>query len=78
MVLEVADTGIGIPAEDLAHVFGRFYRGSDSPHRSPTGVGLGLAISASLVEAMHGSISVRSRRAEGTTFEISLPRSEPA
>ena len=74
--LFVTDTGTGIPAEDLPHVFERFYRGSTARHHTPTGAGLGLAISASLVEAMNGSISVESKPGKGTTFTISLPRAE--
>jgi signal transduction histidine kinase len=78
VILTVADTGRGIPPEDLPHVLERFYRGPVARHHTPTGTGLGLAISASLVEAMNGTISVVSTGDEGTTFTISLPRAAQA
>jgi two-component system OmpR family sensor kinase len=73
VVIEVADTGPGIPPADLAHVFDRFYRGSAARRSGPGGAGLGLAIVASLVEAMGGTIGARSTIGEGTTFSIHLP-----
>jgi two-component system OmpR family sensor kinase len=73
VVIDVADTGPGIPASDLPHVFDRFYRGSDARRGVPGGAGLGLAIVASLVEAMGGTISARSTVGQGTTFSIRLP-----
>ena len=69
----VADTGPGIAARDLPHVFDRFYRGSAARSRSG-GAGLGLAIVASLVEAMGGTVAVRSAPGEGTAFTLRLPR----
>jgi signal transduction histidine kinase len=76
VILVVSDTGRGIPPQDLPHVFERFYRGSMERHRTPTGAGLGLAIAASLVEAMNGTIAVESKPGKGTTFTISLPRAQ--
>jgi two-component system OmpR family sensor kinase len=73
VLIEVADTGPGIPAADLAHVFDRFYRGAAARRGAPGGAGLGLAIVASLVEAMGGTIAARSTVGEGTTFSIHLP-----
>jgi two-component system OmpR family sensor kinase len=73
VVIDVADTGPGIPAADLPHVFDRFYRGSAARRGVPGGAGLGLAIVASLVEAMGGSVAVRSVPGQGTTFSIRLP-----
>ena len=73
VVIEVADTGPGIPAADLPHVFDRFYRGSAARRGVPGGAGLGLAIVASLVEAMGGSVAARSVSGQGTTFSIRLP-----
>jgi signal transduction histidine kinase len=72
VVVEVADNGPGIPAPDLPHVFDRFYRGSAARRGVPGGAGLGLAIVASLVEAMGGTVSVSSTEGAGTTFSISL------
>jgi two-component system sensor histidine kinase BaeS len=73
VLLSVADTGSGIPPEDLPHIFDRFYRG-DAARQSDNGEsGLGLAIAKSLVEAHGGSIAVTSVVGEGTTFEIFLP-----
>ena len=73
VVIDVADTGPGIPAADLPHVFDRFYRGSAARRGVPGGAGLGLAIVASLVEAMGGSVSAASAVGVGTTFSIRLP-----
>jgi signal transduction histidine kinase len=75
VVIEVSDTGQGISPEDLPHVFERLYRGSSSKRESAAGAGLGLAIAASLTEAMGGSIEVSSDSA-GTTFRVSLPRAD--
>jgi two-component system OmpR family sensor kinase len=77
VVVEVADTGPGIPAADLPHVFDRFYRGSAARRGVPGGAGLGLAIVASLVEAMNGTVSVSSTEGVGTTFSIRLPAVPP-
>jgi two-component system OmpR family sensor kinase len=71
--IEVADTGPGIAPGDVPRVFDRFYRGTAARRGAPGGAGLGLAIVASLVEAMGGTISVRSTVGEGTTFSIVLP-----
>ena len=72
-VLTVGDTGPGILAEDLPHVFKRFYRGDKS--RTGGNAGLGLAISKAIVEAHGGAIDVSSTENVGTTFTIRLPLS---
>ena len=72
VVIDVADTGPGIAPDDLVHVFDRFYRGSAARQGAPGGAGLGLAIVASLVEAMGGSVSATSTLGAGTTFSIRL------
>jgi len=71
--VEVADSGAGIPADDLAHVFDRFHRVDRSRSRSTGGAGLGLAIVKQLVEAHGGRVWVRSRESEGSTFGAALP-----
>jgi signal transduction histidine kinase len=69
--LTVSDTGIGISADDLLHVFDRFYRGEKSrPHNGESG--LGLAIAKSIVEAHGGTISVESTLGKGARFIIHL------
>ena len=70
----INDTGPGIPAQDLAHIFERFYRGERSRKRSQgTGFGLGLSIAQWIVKAHQGTIEVSSREGEGTTFCVWLP-----
>ena len=78
--VEIADTGMGIPAESLPHLFDRFYRVDRGRSRSPAdgvgGHGLGLSITRSLVEAHGGTITVASREGVGTTFHVTLPAVE--
>jgi two-component system phosphate regulon sensor histidine kinase PhoR len=69
--IEVADTGIGIPAEELERLFERFYK-SDRARRSE-GTGLGLAIAKHIVQAHGGTITVESEEGHGSTFRIVLP-----
>jgi len=73
VVIEVADTGPGIAAEHLPHVFDRFYRADPSRSRATGGVGLGLAIARQMTEAAGGTISVRSVVGAGTTFAVAWP-----
>ncbi len=73
LALVVADSGIGIAAEDLAHIFERFYRADTSRTRTSGGFGLGLAIVHDLVAAMGGSISVTSEIGKGSRFCVVLP-----
>ncbi len=78
--LIVRDTGHGIPAEDLPHIFERFYRAEKSRTRGKGGFGLGLSIANWIVNAHGGQIEVTSKEGEGTTFCIWLPlggRDEP-
>ena len=69
----IEDTGIGIPAEHLPHLFQRFYRVDHSRNRAFGGTGLGLAICKSIVEAHHGQIEVNSQPNLGTRFTVTLP-----
>ncbi|MFA5604957.1 MAG: HAMP domain-containing sensor histidine kinase, partial [Dehalococcoidales bacterium] len=73
-VIEVRDTGIGIPAEHIRHLFERFYKVPDSGIKN-SGYGLGLAICKSIVDGYNGNISVESKPGEGTTFTVALPLS---
>lgn len=74
LLLSVADTGEGIAAADLPHIFERFWRGDPSrSHGSGAGSGLGLAIAKSLVEAHGGRIWAESREGQGTTVSSLLP-----
>ncbi|HLJ62387.1 MAG TPA: HAMP domain-containing sensor histidine kinase [bacterium] len=73
LVVTVEDTGAGIPAEDLAHIFERFYKSPDS-----RGTGLGLAIAKSLVEAHGGGIIAESVVGKGTTMRVTLPVQPPS
>jgi signal transduction histidine kinase len=70
---EIRDTGEGISARDLPHVFDRFYRGEKSRNRTTGGAGLGLAIAKGIVEAHGGRIQVESTVGQGTCFSFSLP-----
>jgi two-component system phosphate regulon sensor histidine kinase PhoR len=72
IAITVADTGIGIPPEDLKRVFDRFYRTDASRARATGGFGLGLSIVRDLVNAMGGSISVTSTVGEGSQFRVLL------
>lgn len=71
-VLTVHNTGAQIPAEQLSHIFERFYRVDSSRTRAQGGYGLGLSIAQSIVEAHHGKIGVQSG-SQGTAFTVALP-----
>lgn len=71
--LVVSDTGIGIPAEHLPHLFERFYRVDKGRSRKMGGTGLGLSIVKHIVRSMNGEIEVQSKPGEGTEFLITLP-----
>jgi signal transduction histidine kinase len=70
-VVSVRDTGIGIDAQDLPHIFERFYRADRA--RSRRGTGLGLAIAQTLAAQLHGRLTVESAPGQGSTFSIRLP-----
>jgi len=74
VVLEVADVGPGLSAEDEERVFERFYRADTSRTRASGGTGLGLSIVAALVAAHGGSVSAKSQPGQGATFRVLLPR----
>jgi two-component system, OmpR family, phosphate regulon sensor histidine kinase PhoR len=75
VVIEVTDTGLGIPEHEVGRVFERFYRGS--AQLESEGFGLGLSIAKRMVEVMGGEIGVRSDAGEGSTFWVRLPVAEP-
>ncbi|NTV65909.1 MAG: HAMP domain-containing protein, partial [Oscillochloris sp.] len=79
LAVEVADTGVGIDAEHLPHVFERFYRVDKSRARQSGGSGIGLAIVRHLVYAQGGDITVWSAgQGQGTTFTFTLPLAPPS
>jgi two-component system phosphate regulon sensor histidine kinase PhoR len=74
LAVEVADTGVGIPRDDLPRVFERFYRVDKARSRALGGTGLGLSIVKHLVQSIGGQVSVASRLGAGSTFTVRLPR----
>jgi two-component system, OmpR family, sensor histidine kinase MtrB len=77
VVVTVADEGEGIPAEDLPHIFERFYRADVHRARTLGGTGLGLAIALENVNLHRGSIDVQSEVGHGSTFTVTLPAIDP-
>jgi signal transduction histidine kinase len=75
--ITVRDTGLGIPAAELAQLFTRFFRATTATANAVPGVGLGLVITKSIVQAHGGELDVASVEGEGTVFTLRLPR-DPA
>jgi signal transduction histidine kinase len=75
--IKVCDTGIGIPASELEHIFEAFRQVDQTSTRRHHGTGLGLAITDSLVKMMSGTIAVESEVSQGSIFQVELPRSIP-
>jgi signal transduction histidine kinase len=73
VVVTVSDTGVGISAEQLPHIFDKFFQADNQAQAATKGTGLGLAIAREIVEAHGGRITVESRVGEGTTFVVTLP-----
>jgi PAS domain S-box-containing protein len=71
--IAVSDTGVGIPAEDLPHLFERFYRAHNVAESAASGTGLGLYISRAIVDMHGGTIAVESELHRGSTFRVWLP-----
>lgn len=78
VLVEVTDTGSGIPSDDLPRVFDRFWRAEKSRSRRTGGSGLGLAIVRKLVEAHGGTVDATSVEGEGSTFVLRLPGTTPS
>ena len=72
IIIEIKDTGIGIPKQDLPKIWDRFYRVDQSRTRKTGGTGLGLYVAKQIIEAHGGGISVKSQENEGTIFTIIL------
>ena len=75
--LNISDTGIGIPADELSSVFEEFFRASNARTFEKDGTGLGLSIVKQIIERHGGKISVQSQQGQGTTFTVSLPKNRP-
>jgi signal transduction histidine kinase len=78
VVVEVADTGVGIPSEKLPKIFEKFYQVENEAQPRSVGSGLGLAIAREIVEAHGGTIGATSQEGKGTTFRVVLPERPPA
>jgi len=78
LVTQIKDTGLGIPTEDLPHIFERFYRVDKSRQSEQSGTGLGLAISKRILQLHDSVINVNSELEKGTEFSFSLPEYNPA
>jgi signal transduction histidine kinase len=72
ITIEIADTGVGIPAAEIERIFDRFYRGGASQETGAEGTGLGLSISEEIIHRLNGKISLESLPGEGSTFTIWL------
>jgi two-component system sensor histidine kinase BaeS len=72
--IQVADTGLGIPAQDLPHIFEVFFRVQSAEHLKVEGTGIGLPVVKSIVEQHNGQIFAESTPGQGSTFTIRLPR----
>ncbi len=77
IVVRISDTGIGIPAENLARIFERFYRVDKARSKETGGTGLGLSIVRHVAENHGGHVTVESTLGEGSTFTVRLPESSP-
>jgi two-component system phosphate regulon sensor histidine kinase PhoR len=75
VIIAIEDQGIGIPPEDVPHIFERFYTVNKAHSRRLGGAGLGLSIVKTIVDKHEGTLSVTSVLGKGTTFTITLPKS---
>ena len=77
IVLQISDTGSGIPADELDRIFDRFYQVDNSTTRQGEGAGIGLAMVQELIKLMNGTVTVTSTSGVGTSFRITLPYTQP-
>jgi signal transduction histidine kinase len=77
VIISLTDTGAGISAEQLPHIFDKFFQANNQAQAATKGTGLGLAIAKEIVEAHGGKITVESKVGEGTTFVVTLPIEPP-
>jgi signal transduction histidine kinase/pSer/pThr/pTyr-binding forkhead associated (FHA) protein len=75
--IDIIDTGIGIPAEDIANVFDEFFRAGNARKNEKDGTGLGLSIVKQIIEQHGGEISVESQEGQGTKFTVIMPKDGP-
>jgi signal transduction histidine kinase len=73
IVVQVRDNGKGIKAENLEHIFDKFFQARDQTRKKPKGTGLGLSITKKIIDLHGGQIEVKSEHGKGTTFQFSLP-----
>jgi signal transduction histidine kinase len=76
--IEISDTGIGIPADELGNIFEEFFRASNAKKREKDGTGLGLSIVKQIVDRHGGEISAQSQEGQGTKFTVTLPKNNSA
>ena len=74
IVIQIKDTGIGIPKDEIAYIFDEFYRGSNAKDMEKEGTGLGLAITKEIVELHKGKILVESEEGKGSNFSVEFPK----
>ncbi|MFC1604614.1 ATP-binding protein, partial [Planctomycetota bacterium] len=72
--IDIIDTGIGIPADELENVFGEFFRATNAQKSEKDGTGLGLSIVKQIVEQHGGEISVESQEGQGSKFTVTMPK----
>jgi PAS domain S-box-containing protein len=73
IILEVTDTGVGIPEKELSHIFERFHRVANASGRTHEGTGIGLSLISELVKLHQGTITVSSIEGQGSTFSVTIP-----